>query len=164
MLIVDKDGKVREVKGVLPDGAKLKVEMVMMDSVQRNIGGTPLVVDAYGNADLFALSRPGPRYPTQRTTADVMREVAYQDSEQAAQDAWRTGPPKPLPAGAYPSNGAKVGDICTINGAPGHLRDRDGGLVCVPDDDDTGDAMTGDARERAYAQRALEDENAWRGR
>jgi hypothetical protein len=163
MLIVDKDGNQREHHGVLPDGSKLKVPMTFMDSVQRNIGGTPLVVDAYGNADAYAMSRPGPRYPTVRTTRDVAREVAYQDSEQAARDAWRTGPPKPLPAGAYPAEGAKVGDVCTINGQPGRLCDRDGGLVCVPDDDDTDDAAT-DARERAYAQRALEDENAWRGR
>jgi hypothetical protein len=161
MMAIDKDGREREHQGILPDGSRLKVPMTVMDSVQRNIGGTQLVVDAHGNSDLYALRRPGARYPTQRTTADVMRQVAYDEANEAAEEAWRTPPAKPLPAGAYPANGAKVGDICTINGAPGHLRDRDGGLVCVPDDQH--DALPVDDREAAYREIEQRDNNAWRG-
>jgi hypothetical protein len=166
MLIRDKYGHEYEYDGgILPDGARMTVPLVMMDSTQRAIAraGTrarTTVVDAFGNSDDFALGRPGFRYPTRRTTADVARQMAYDEANEAAEEAWRTPPAKPLPAGAYPTNGARVGDICTINGAPGHLRDRDGGLVCVPDEQH--DSQRFDDREAAYAQRALDDENAWR--
>jgi hypothetical protein len=44
--------------------------------------------------------------------------------------------------GLYPAGaGAKEGGSCTIDGRPGKLRAVEGGFVCVPDDDDTEDAM-----------------------
>jgi hypothetical protein len=164
MLITDKDGKVREHHGTLPDGSKLKVPLTMMDSVQRNIGGTPLVVDAHGNSDLYALRRPGARYPTQRTTADVMRVVAYDEARDADEAAWSK------PNGAYPPS-AGVGTACTIDGKPGTLQPQGDWLVCRPTEANSGrsdsashDAkpMTMDEREALYRQVEQRDNNAWR--
>jgi hypothetical protein len=126
MQIIDRNGRTRE-SDTLEDGERIRVGMTFMDSTQRSVaraGKAPLVVDAFGDADRLALSRPGYRYPVSRTAADVNRTLAYDQANADAEAAWRKGPVKPLPAGAYPSNGAKVGDICTINGAPGHLSGR----------------------------------------
>jgi hypothetical protein len=163
MQIIDKDGRERDVKGVLPDGAALKVPMTFMDSAQRAVAKTfqtsGMVTDAHGDSDLHALSRPGARYPTQRTTADVARTLAYQDSEETAANAWKTPPVTPPPATACFSNAAKVGDARTVDGRAGHLRELNGGLIFEPDAQH--DARLDD-RERAYREVQLRDESAWR--
>jgi hypothetical protein len=48
--------------------------------------------------------------------------AAYADYEESACRAWRDGKSEFV--------GAREGDLCTIDGAPGHLN---GDLVCVPD-------------------------------
>jgi hypothetical protein len=154
---------------LLRDGEQLRVPLLLMDSVQRSVARTAttprrrLVADAFGNSDHFALGRPGPRYGVDRGYGDDERAAAYREVALRDAEAWRTPPvvvsvrDAAPPDGAYPLS-AGEGTACTINGRPGTL-ERDGDwLQCVPDDD-----TTGDAREDAYAEVALRDENAWKG-
>ena len=85
--------------GVLKDGHRIRVPLMMMDSVQQAVAAdtTTLVVDAYGGTT--HLSCPGPRYlrPAPVHTADAARQVtlahmrdeAYRDFVEAATNAWR---------------------------------------------------------------------------
>jgi hypothetical protein len=156
MRIIDRDGNEYEHDGILPDGARMKVPLTMMDSAARK---RPLVTDAFGDSDHFAMSRPGFRYPTQRTVADVARALALDDAEEAAANAWRKPPVTPPPASAYYADAAKVGDACTVNGQAGRLVERDGGLICEPDEQH--DARMDD-REAALREVQMRDEAAWR--
>jgi hypothetical protein len=54
-------------------------------------------------------------------------DAAYADYQKNLTDAWRN---PPTGAGSRDSIGQCEGDLCTINGAPGHLN---ADLVCVPD-------------------------------
>src|SRR5262245_12881700 len=125
MLIVDRYGNQREYDGeVVPDGYGIKVPMTFMDSMQRAVARSakrPLH-DGRGNR---AGHRPGFVYGDGNNDAKAQ---AFADANRDAEEAWKR------PAGGYPPEGAKAGDLCTYNGAPGHLRERDGGLVCVPDE------------------------------
>jgi hypothetical protein len=89
------------------------------------------------------------------------------DREQA--EAWRGNPPSGAGSGEF--RGAQEGDICTVRGldfpddfgSPGHLRMRDGRLVCVPNEPQSAKkhdhAMTMDEVYRAYD---LEISQRWR--
>jgi hypothetical protein len=73
--------------------------------------------------------RPGFLITTdQRARAAKLR--AYHDADVAAQNAWRN---PPTGFGSRGPRGQQAGDLCTIDGAPGHLQLRGGELVCVPD-------------------------------
>ena len=163
MRIIDRDGIERDHDGVLPDGARIKVSMLMADSAQRAIArrtrSRAAVTDAHGDSDLYALRRPGPRFSTQRTTTDA-RQEAYDAANRDAENAWKTPPVTSPPAGAYPTYGtAKPGDVCTVDGFPGHLREVGGGLVCIPDGQN--DARLDD-RAVALAEVEARDRDAWR--
>jgi hypothetical protein len=161
MMAIDKYGRQRKLgdNEVLEDGERLVTGgLLFMDSAQRAVAKQfkrTRLHDGRGNP---AGHRPG--YIFGLDSNDDARARAYADANAEAEAAWRTPPAKPLPAGAYPSNGARNGDICTINGAPGHLRERDGGLICVPDEQH--DAARFDDRERALAEVAARDRDAWR--
>jgi hypothetical protein len=69
--------------------------------------------------------------------------------------------------------GAREGDQCTINGAPGHLERRNGRLQCIADDEDDDSAFDDGAfsdaqmdaeqrRELAYRAYAREISRAWK--
>ena len=74
----------------------------------------------------------------------------------------------PMPAGfgSGESRGQKAGDLCTIDGQPGHLNEQ---LVCVPDR--RADALprtmsASDAekiKERAWREMLADQANAWKG-
>jgi len=168
---------------LLRDGERLTVPLMMMDSMQRDLARheiaaryvaqaatTPqrrLVADAFGDSDHFALGRPGPRYGA--GVAYDEREAAYRDVALRDANAWRSQPPvlpvrdaAPPPDGAYPLT-AGEGTACTINGRPSTLQRQGDWLQCVADDDDNAFTSTGDAREAAYRDVALRDENAWKG-
>jgi hypothetical protein len=108
MLITDKYGREYEHDGILPDGFSMKVPMVMMDSVQKKVAATfrtsAMVTDAYGDSDLFALRRPGPRYGAHPTRADINKMVAYDEANEADANAWRKQPPTPPPIQPVASN------------------------------------------------------------
>jgi hypothetical protein len=163
MQIIGRDGRTRD-GDTLEDGERIRVGMTFMDSAQKAIArastrSRATVTDAFGDSDLYGLRRPGFRLPTQRTTADA-RQVAYDEANRDAENAWKTPPVTPPPAGAYPTYGtAKPGDACTVNGSPGHLKEVSGGLICVPDGQQ--DARLDD-REAALREVQLRDENAWR--
>jgi hypothetical protein len=53
--------------------------------------------------------------------------------------------------------GQQPGDVCTINGAPGHLNNK---LECVPDNQDA--LPTRDTREAAYTAYDAEMSERWR--
>jgi hypothetical protein len=64
-----------------------------------------------------------------------------------------------LPAGRYPYEALREGSACTINGQPGRL-ERDGDWLACKPLDKTDAAF--DAREQAYREVELRDQNAWR--
>ena|SRR5271166_2528022 len=104
---------------------------------------------------------------------------SYDAAERELTSAWKS---------RFPIHGEAEGDICTINGAPGHLRKKDGELVCIPDAEPrarkvtqrnpygptfkepsehewnlTGPLSDGQsAKQQAYDSYRTELENAWR--
>ena len=99
-----------EEDGVLKDGQSIRVPLMLMDgitpnpkldAVQRDVAKdarATCVVDAFGNGDRYALSKPGARYLASNfSTTDhaelVTREQlladAYQEVEQRDANAWR---------------------------------------------------------------------------
>jgi hypothetical protein len=137
------------------------------------------VAHGLGLEDGEALHRPGARFCTDAAANEAVAK-AYLQAKQALQDAWRhptRDAERDDPVTGYGSHGfkgAKVGDPCTCRGpefpldvgSPGHLEERDGRLVCVPDRErgreDSRSKM--DARDEAYVAMCRELENAWRGK
>jgi hypothetical protein len=78
-----------------------------------------------------------------------------------------------MPAGAYAPTGfgAHAGDICTKDGVPGNLVERDGFLFCqvtpvgaTRSGTSRGDAVVGDrsAQDAAWRQMVEDQQNEWR--
>ena len=163
MQIITRDGRTRD-GDTLEDGERIRVGMTFMDSAQRAVANSfrstkSLVVDGYGNSDLYALRRPGPRFPTQRTTTDA-RQAAYDATNKADEEAYRK------PAGSYPLS-AGEGNVCTINGQPGVLTRSGEWLVCTPSNaqptrQDARPPPLVEDREAVLREVQLRDENAWR--
>jgi len=104
----DSDDDPFDERGVLSDGGRIRVPMMMRDSddgltaLQRSVrdATAPLrVVDAFGNSGL-ALSRPGARYLTAGTCTpdhaalvmrDHLRREARDEYVAALQSAWKNG-------------------------------------------------------------------------
>jgi hypothetical protein len=145
MQIITRDGRTRE-GDTLQDGERIRVGMTFMDSVQKNVA-------ARFKRSITEGHRPGFVGNDSGTDAKTR---ALDAANREAENAWKT------PATVY-ADAAKAGDVCKIDGRDGHLRERDGGLLCVPDGDGTDDAVRiGDAREQAWRAANLADENAWR--
>jgi hypothetical protein len=158
--------------GVLKDGHRVRVSVQMRDSMRReqpaHDGRQPLTDQQ--RRDLQGC-RPGFR----TLDSDTYRERkawardAYAEVEHRLTNAWRDGPVNGF--GSSGLRGQVEGDLCTIDGAPGHLRRVGGRLVCVADDEDEdaafddsafNDAQLTDARELAYRDYARELTRAWR--
>jgi hypothetical protein len=102
----DTDDDLFDERGLLRDGGRIRVPMMMRDSadglteLQRSVRDhfAPVtLVDSFGNSGL-ALHKPGARYliagagtgdHARLVTADAIRTDAYADSVRAACDAWR---------------------------------------------------------------------------
>ena len=111
------------------------------------------VARRFGLRDALQLHRPGFRYNTDCAALERSRQ-AYADADQQAANAWKRDA-----TGTF--RGQQEGDLCTINGAPGHLRKVNGKFECVPDRSQ--DAAAFDAKAQAYEQYDREMANAWRG-
>ena len=136
-------------RGILKDGRTVRVSMMDAEAVRQRLnlhdgkGGKP------GHRPGFIIS--------DASTRDA-REQAYADYEAYLTAAYK------MDAG----EGTHEGDICTVKnaeypndfGSPGHLRKRNGKLVCVPDEPRTRDAVTAD---EAYAQYDKELSEQWKG-
>jgi hypothetical protein len=135
-------------KRILDDGEKLTVPMRFADGST----GRVAITDAAGNSDLHTFSRPGFRVANNAFARGELK-AAYAAYERDLGDAYKA--PADIPptgfgsASASEMRGDKEGDVCTINGRPGHLNAK---LECIPDegeddddDDDYGDEAT-DAR------------------
>ena len=157
-------------RGVLKDGRRLRVPLMMMDGlddVERAI-----VLDAaarrFGLSNGNDLRKPGYRYTTDSRALEA-KERAYRERDEADAEAWRGNPPAGAGSGEF--RGAQEGDICTVRGldfledlgGPGHLQMRNGHLVCVPDKPQSArkhdHAMTMDEVYQAYD---LEISQRWR--
>jgi len=168
----DEEGKPWGLR-VLRDGERMRVPMTMIDSTGRS------VLDSHAPRvnDSASVHRPGFHLTADQAAMDE-RDRAYREVDLRDENAWRN--PTPTGAGSAEFVGQQQvprtptwqqvprtptqrqeGDLCTIDGAPGHLQRVDGELVCVPDSSQ--DALPGeDERDRAYREVALRDENAWR--
>ena len=141
---VPMDDDVFDENGLLRDGARYRVPMMMRDG-----DSTPLQ---------RAVAAAQARRADGVTLEDARRHVeeVYLDEKRKLQDAWRT---------TTTVRGQQPGDQCTINGAPGHLNEQ---LECIPDkrEDSVPRVMTADAAQRikdaAYNAMVRELENAWR--
>lgn len=95
--------------GVLRDGESLRVSMFAMDTAWRGkpVGDAmphelktdAMLVDAFGDASVAAMSRPGARFlragshtvdHAHLVTANLMRAEAYHDGVQQMCDAWKS--------------------------------------------------------------------------
>jgi hypothetical protein len=106
MQIITRDGRIRD-GDTLEDGERIRVGMTFMDSTQRAVAKSArpgLVTDAFGDSDLFALRRPGPRYGAHPTRADINKMVAYDEANEADANAWKKQPPTPPPIQPVASN------------------------------------------------------------
>jgi hypothetical protein len=151
---------------ILRDGETLRVPLRMMDSWHRDMErhfrdqrDRDRVTDANGDSGL-GLLRPGFRLLADADDLNDRRRAAYDKFTLDLENAWQNNPPTGF--GSHELRGAQEGDICTINGAPGHLRcGSDGKLVCVPDGgkDATLPSTDRTAARTSYIQRL---ENLWR--
>jgi hypothetical protein len=86
--------------GIVADGARVRVRLDMMDSVQKAVAqhaGKPLVTDGTDNP--LALHKPGFRLTAdmaQRQTADAALAQAYEARDLADREAWRSNNDHPL--------------------------------------------------------------------
>lgn len=130
---------------------------------------------AFGLDDADQLHRPGFRFCDD--AANEAKAKAYLQAVQDAENAYRTPPAEPPSAvGGFSklteSRGGRVGDPCTCRGpeypldfgSPGHLEERDGNLVCVPDNPREDSQSKMDARDAAYLEYCRELSEAWRGK
>jgi hypothetical protein len=152
-------------QGLLRDGRTYRVPLRMMDGVSRAIADhikqTVDITDHFGDASL-GLHRPGFRKLDGGNEGDAIlrkaemrdRAEAYQDYERDAESGWKTD--------AWGAQNA--GDVCTINGNPGHLKMVNGEMTCVPDAKDAVSDLRDQANDAANAYSAYEDElaEAWR--
>lgn len=156
----DDDFELINGKPILRDGHSFRVPVRLMDGVQRQLrertGHGTQLHDGYGGSVGF---RPGFVVPKDAANVDT-RQRAYAAHCDALENAWRGDPPTGF--GSHELRGAQEGDICTINGAPGHLRcDSDGKLVCAPDGGKDA-ALPSTDRAAARTSYIEQLENAWR--
>jgi hypothetical protein len=129
---------------VLKDGGRMRVSMQMRDSALRDQRGGRLH-DGRGNYDVVG-HKPG------FVMSDrVQRPRSIYDRYDAEKSAEWKNPPTGF--GSKGQRGQHEGDICTFNGAPGHLQMRGGELVCVPD-------RCSDQPDPASDRRSIADEYA----
>jgi len=175
---------------VVRDGEVVRTSVFMHDSaprtrVFRDADGEFEVTDAqadlirdtraalaFGLDDADQLHRPGFRFCDD--AANEAKAKAYLQAVQDAENAYRTPPAEPPSAvggfGSHGFSGGRPGDPCTCRGpeypldfgSPGHLEERDGQLVCVPDSPRAD--STHDARQVAYDSMVADMCSAWRGK
>jgi hypothetical protein len=176
--LIDEIDPDESLDNVLQPGDRLRIPMAFCDAMSVDIGkhfaDSPLRRKSpnFGNLDSARVTdsngrtgfnKPGWRKIADNAALDAV-EQAHTEYRHWLVNAWRgtdadnsnqlTG------AGSRGPIGAREGDQCTIDGAPGHLH-RDGGkLVCVPDRRSR-DAME-DARAVAYSDYENWLRNAWR--
>jgi len=142
--------------GICRDGKGIRVRTAFRDSV--SVGQRPHVTDSQGGT--LGLHRPGYRIESagnigdQRVRDDTRgeRQRIYDEYDAAVSTAWQVSP---TGFGSGELVGQREGDLCTINGFPGHLKNEKGKLQCVPDDQ---------ARSRGDAYAAYDStmQEAWR--
>ena len=157
---------------ILRDGGRRLVPLMLKDAAGNDTGEVALVASwqadtilaaRLGLADGLALHKPGPRRCTDQAGLDA-KAKAYADGVREMCDAWKN-PPAESNSGSGELRGARPGDKCTINGAPGHLNHR---LECVPDQrrDAMPRTMDADAaqaiKDAAWLASVRELEDAWR--
>jgi hypothetical protein len=146
-------------------GARFRVPLMMVDSAMRAAltdGNTALDKRSQlSDAERLSLDscKPGYRFPLNSEAAQAQRQKirdSYKLYNESLVNSWRNSD------ASGEMIGACEGDDCTINGAPGHLREVDGELVCIADSDDdeannneeVTDGRTVNDREAAYAEHA----------
>ena len=149
---------------VMPPNTRMVVPMMARDGMsemQKSVVDVKMARDAakrFGLNDALDLHRPGQRFADADARAHV--EEVYQDEKRKLQDAWR----QPV----TDVRGQQEGDVCTVNGAAGHLRKVGNKFECVPDkrQDSAPHTMTMDEaqriRDRAWLESVQELEGAWR--
>jgi hypothetical protein len=146
---------------VLKDGRRVRFRMT--DS-------RPATLDLHDGRGGLVGHRPGFVVATDAALLNDAKAKAYDEVEAAMTSAWQN----PLTgAGSHDLVGQREGDVCTINGWPGHMRcGQDGNLTCVPDhnQDAAGvvSKVTSDAgeasriKDAAYSAYEHDLQNAWR--
>ncbi len=152
----DDDFELIDGRHVLKAGRRFRVPISMMDSNQRVVRQHfSRLHDGLGGP---AGCRPGFVFSDDASMSDARAQIRS-DYIQQISDAWQT---TPTGAGSGEIIGQREGDICTINGAPGHLRrGPNDELQCVPDRQQDRNS-TSDAREGAYQSYRADISNAWR--
>jgi hypothetical protein len=148
---------------LLADGEAMRVPMSMMDSAK-----PPRLADG----KQVPSHRPGFRLAGSLATDAKMaeRKKSYDSYDEEISRAYLGDAAVESPStgfGSAPSTelrGRREGDQCTIDGWPGHLRDVNGKLSCVPDNKGSQDAKSLKAiRDEAYDSYDEFVSNAWRG-
>lgn len=141
---------------LLRDGESLRVRMTLMDALQRSVAAGSNKAAAKAVAAAVKITEA--KLAADKAAVDP-REAAYAEVKLRDENAWRH---------PHLTIDQKAGDVCTINGAPGHWMSRGGGMVCVPDDaaadkryDHLPAKHRNDKLAQAYYDRAQEDANAW---
>jgi hypothetical protein len=150
---IDDDDSPYDANGLLKDGRRVRISMQMRDAALRDL---PLH-DGRGNR---CGHRPGFLIANDATARDA-RLRAYHDYTRDLENAYKN---PPTGFGSKGPRGQQEGDICTINGAPGHLEMRGGALVCVPDrrSDQLDPASDRRSVADAYAEYDAKLREAWR--
>jgi hypothetical protein len=158
--------------GLLKDGHVFRVRMSMKDAMKMR-DNRPVLHDGRGGVPGH---RPG-FVMTDNSAAKRRLDDAYRDYERDLVSAYKTQDQDnpPIGEGSKGPRGQQVGDPCTINGWPGHLKMVNGKMTCIPDrqsfngsnddDDDDPERAQSDRAKRkadAYAQYDAALTNAWR--
>jgi hypothetical protein len=128
----------RDGKFVLKDGERFRVKMT--DSAKPMSDGL-----------FLAEHRNGWRLSAKAMKDDnvAARRALYDSYDKEISQAYLT----PTGVGSTPSTelrGDQPGDVCTIDGWPGHLQKRGGKLVCIADDKTSQDARSVKKRKTQY--------------
>jgi hypothetical protein len=133
--------------GVLRDGRSVRFRLSDKNSLEgqmtQHFRDAARITDGYGNSGV-AILRPGFRkrdvsdddaLARRQIMADVNRTEARDEMIDRMTGAWRDADPNINGAGVNANGpiGARAGDQCTLNGAPGTMQMRNGKLTCVPD-------------------------------
>ena len=154
--------------GVLRDGRSVRVSMQMRDAAMAD-GEARDAAQRFGLSDAMDMHRPGQRLCTDAAARNAV-EQARAEGIKEDENAWRTPAANSETGfGSSEFRGARPGDQCTINGAPGHLNHR---LECVPDKRSqdsassvprTMDAATAQRiRDQAYEESLRREQDEWR--
>lgn len=126
--------RIADNKTIVPDGGRVRVPLMLMDSLQRQVAMPRLIRDAavsatHDSRGNIAGSRPGFIFSDADTGRKQIAD-AYDTYDRDITTAYQNSPTGIGTPEQF--RGQVEGDLCSIHGMAGRLKNVDGSLRCVP--------------------------------